>query len=274
MFGNENVTVQILKFIAALDFKAVKGGTRIQVFEVTIRHLAAMVSAWDLLMNPFSYMANDTELRHALYTQMTRLGDVLSCAFDSSSGIPHEWIDPTTCQSDQGVRNTVAGAGTMILEFARLSDITGNQTYASLAQRAEQYLLEPQPASGEPFPGLLGSFISVETGEILDSQGSWGAFADCEIQDITIWGSSGLISRSLLRISAQSIYVQQRSIRILFGSMAHRSRFDNTLDRVPSLWTPRMDLATVLGRSKSPKLNGVAGLVRWWELYSRRNDHR
>ncbi|KAI4767634.1 glycoside hydrolase [Aureobasidium sp. EXF-3400] len=178
MFGNENVTVQILKFIAALDFKAVKGGTRIQVFEVTIRHLAAMVSAWDLLMDPFSYMANDTELRHALYTQMTRLGDVLSCAFDSSSGIPREWIDPTACQSDQGAQNTVAGAGTMILEFARLSDITGNQTYASLAQRAEKYLLEPQPASGEPFPGLLGSFISVETGEILDSQGSWGALAD------------------------------------------------------------------------------------------------
>ncbi|TIA40727.1 glycoside hydrolase [Aureobasidium pullulans] len=121
IFGNEAAAFQILEFIATLDFKVVKGGTRIQVFEVTIRHFAAMVSAWDLLN---------------------------------------------------------AGAGTMILEFARLSDITGNQTYVNLAQTAEEYLLKPQPASGEPYPGLLGSFISVESGEILGSKGSWGAFAD------------------------------------------------------------------------------------------------
>jgi mannosyl-oligosaccharide alpha-1,2-mannosidase len=185
MFGNQNVTVQILKFIAALDFKVVKGGTRVQVFEVTIRHLAAMISAWDLLNDPFSHMAGDAELRRALYSQMTTLGDVLSCAFDSASGIPREWIDPVTCKSDGGVQNTIAGAGTMILEFARLSDITGNQTYASLAQRAEKYLLKPQPASAEPYPGLLGSFISVETGEVLESPGSWGALADCEILDMS-----------------------------------------------------------------------------------------
>lgn len=38
IFGNEATAFQILEFIATLDFKMVKGGTRIQVFEVTIRH--------------------------------------------------------------------------------------------------------------------------------------------------------------------------------------------------------------------------------------------
>jgi mannosyl-oligosaccharide alpha-1,2-mannosidase len=181
MFGNEPVTIQILEFIAALDFKVVKEGTRIQVFEVTIRHFAAMISAWDLLNGPFSYMAKSADLRQALYAQMTTLGDALSCAFDSPSGVPREWVDPALCQSDKGTQNTIAGVGTMILEFARLSDITGNQKYASLAQKAEDYLLKPQPASGEPYPGLLGSFVSVESGQIIGSQGSWGALADCKI---------------------------------------------------------------------------------------------
>lgn len=140
-----------------------------------------MISAWDLLTGPFSHLAKRADLRHALYVQMKTLGDALSCAFDSPSGVPREWVDPALCQSDQGTQNTIAGVGTMILEFARLSDITGNQTYASLAQRAEDYLLKPQPASGEPYPGLLGSFVSVESGQIIGSQGSWGSLADCEI---------------------------------------------------------------------------------------------
>jgi mannosyl-oligosaccharide alpha-1,2-mannosidase len=78
IFGDENVTVQILEFIAALDLRAVKGGTRIQVFEVTIRHFAAMISAWDLLHGPFSHMAKSPDLRHALYVHMVALGEYLS----------------------------------------------------------------------------------------------------------------------------------------------------------------------------------------------------
>jgi mannosyl-oligosaccharide alpha-1,2-mannosidase len=181
IFGNENVTVQILEFIAALDLRAVKGGTRIQVFEVTIRHFAAMISAWDLLHGPFSHMAKSPDLRHVLYVHMVALGDILVCAFDSPSGVPREWVDPATCQSGKGTQNTIAGVGTVILEFARLSDITGDRKYANLAEEAEDHLLKPQPASGEPYPGLLGSFVNVETAEIIGSQGSWSALADCEI---------------------------------------------------------------------------------------------
>ena len=180
IFGNEHITTQILEFIAALDLEVVKGGTRIQVFEVTIRHFAAIISAWDLLHGPFSHMAKSSALRYALYAQMVRLGDILSCAFDSPSGIPREWVDPALCQSDQGTQNTIAGVGTVILEFARLSDITGDRKYADLAEKAENHLLKPHPASGEPYPGLLGSFVNVETGDIIGSQGSWGALADCE----------------------------------------------------------------------------------------------
>jgi mannosyl-oligosaccharide alpha-1,2-mannosidase len=182
IFGNENAATQILEYIAALDLRILKSGTRIQVFEVTIRHFAAMISAWDLLNGPFSHMAKNLNLRYALYAQMVALGDILSCAFDSPSGIPREWVDPALCQSDKGTQNTIAGVGTVILEFARLSDITGDRKYADLAEKAENHLLKPQPAAGEPHPGLLGSFVNMETGDIIGSQGSWGALADCEVR--------------------------------------------------------------------------------------------
>ncbi|KAK5693084.1 hypothetical protein LTR97_010560 [Elasticomyces elasticus] len=177
IFGEEEAVLQILRHIAALDFMKVAGGTKIQVFEVTIRHLAGMISAWDLLNGPFKSMARDPELRQALYDQMVRLGDILACAFDTPSGVPHDWVDPVTCLSDDGTQSTVASVGTVVLEFGRLSDVTGDKRYAALAHRAEDYLLRPNP-SGEPYPGLLGSFVSVATGEIVDATGSWGSSSD------------------------------------------------------------------------------------------------
>lgn len=180
IFGKEDVVVQILDFIATLDWTKVKGGARIQVFEVTIRHFAAIISAWDLLNGPFASMAQSSTLRQALYDQMVKLGDTLSCAFDTPSGIPRGWVDPKACESDLATSNTVAAAGTLILEFGRLSDITKDSKYVRLARRAEEYLLRPEPADSEPFPGLLGSTVDVSSGEILDSSGSWGASADCE----------------------------------------------------------------------------------------------
>ncbi|KAK4900490.1 hypothetical protein LTR27_002206 [Elasticomyces elasticus] len=177
IFGEEEAVLQILRHIAALDLMKIAGGSKIQVFEVTIRHLASMISAWDLLNGPFDGIARDPELRQALYDQMVRLGDVLACAFGTPSGVPHDWVDPVTCSSDDGAQSTVASAGTVVLEFGRLSDITGDKRYAVLAHRAEDYLLRPSP-SGEPFPGLLGSFVSVATGELVDATGSWGSSSD------------------------------------------------------------------------------------------------
>lgn len=65
-----------------------------------------------------------------------------------------------------------------MLEWTRLSDLTRNTEYAKLAQKGESYLLNPKPASAEPFPGLLGSSVSLQTGEFVDSSGGWGGGTD------------------------------------------------------------------------------------------------
>lgn len=178
IMGKQDTATEILRFIADLDFTIVKGGTSIQVFEIVIRHFGGMISAYDLLRGPFAGMIVDERLQQRLYEQMVRLGDILTCAFETESGVPRNWLDPSSCKTDEGSSNTLAGAGSMILEFARLSAITGNKKYEALAQRAESYLITPSPPEGEPFPGLLGSFVQVSDGKIISSKGGWGSLSD------------------------------------------------------------------------------------------------
>jgi len=64
------------------------------------------------------------------------------------------------------------------MEWTRLSDLTGNETYAALTQKAESYLLSPQPASSEPWPGLVGTNIDINTGRFVDASGGWNGGDD------------------------------------------------------------------------------------------------
>lgn len=65
------------------------------------------------------------------------------------------------------------------MEWTRLSDLTGNQTYADLAAKAESYLINPlNPELGEPYPGLLGSDVSIANGSFTDSEGGWVGGSD------------------------------------------------------------------------------------------------
>jgi mannosyl-oligosaccharide alpha-1,2-mannosidase len=156
LMEEESIVLDILRFISDLDFSHVKGGTSIQVFEVVIRHFGGMVSAYDLLTGPFTHIAVDQHLRQRLYEQMVRLGDILTCAFNTPSGIPRNWLDPVTCATDQGTSNTLAGA----------------------AQKAESYLLDPSPKENEPFPGLLGAYVQVADGWFVSAKGGWGSLSD------------------------------------------------------------------------------------------------
>jgi mannosyl-oligosaccharide alpha-1,2-mannosidase len=84
-----------------------------------------------------------------------------------------------------------------VLEWTRLSDLTGDPSYGRLAQRAEEYLLNPQPQGlAEPFPGLVGSTISIKNGSFVDNQGGWGGGADSFYEY--------LIKVSLLHLAAEN----------------------------------------------------------------------
>ncbi|KAK0266344.1 hypothetical protein LTS09_000296 [Friedmanniomyces endolithicus] len=178
MFENEDAVRQILDFLVNLDYNRIEGGTSIQLYAVTTKHFAGMLSAYDLLNGPFAHMVPQQDLRDGLYRQMVELGNVLSCGFSTPSGIPRNWVDTALCTTDDALSNTIAGAGSLILEFARLSDITGHRVYAEHARQAEQHLLKPRPEKFVPWPGLMGSNVRVTTGDLIDRKGSWGSSSD------------------------------------------------------------------------------------------------
>lgn len=93
--------------------------------------------------------------------------------FDTPSGIPDNTLFFGPPRINNSTSNGIATIGTLVLEWTRLSDLTGNPEYAKLSQKAEEYLLNPQPALGEPWPGLIGTNVDIATGKFLDGYGGW-----------------------------------------------------------------------------------------------------
>lgn len=107
------------------------------------------------------------------------LGENLKFAFDTPTGISDNLVFLNPPRLANSTDNGVATIGTLVLEWTRLSDLTGDAVYGELAQRGESYLINPRnPKLAEPFPGLLGSDVSIANGSFLDSQGGWTGGTD------------------------------------------------------------------------------------------------
>lgn len=102
----------------------------------------------------------------------------MSYAFDTPSGVPYNNLIFSNRSNDGSQTNGLATVGTLVLEWTRLSDLTGDETYGALTQQAESYLLAPRPASSEPWPGLVGTNINITTGRFVDAVGGWNGGDD------------------------------------------------------------------------------------------------
>ncbi|WEW54850.1 Mannosyl-oligosaccharide alpha-1,2-mannosidase 1B [Emydomyces testavorans] len=189
-----DVVYQILEHIATIDYS--KTNTTCSLFETTIRYLGGMISAYDLLQGPFSGLVSDHTKVDVLLEQSKNLADVLKFAFSTKTGIPANELNITSkstclCNSFHSSRlakanrlkngatsNGIATIGTLVLEWTRLSDLTGDPEYGKLAQKGESYLLNPKPSSSEPFPGLIGRGVSIDSGLFQDDFVSWGGGSD------------------------------------------------------------------------------------------------
>ncbi|KAI4165248.1 MAG: hypothetical protein LQ342_001116 [Letrouitia transgressa] len=171
------IVSQVLDLIAKIDFSQTE--TQVSLFETTIRYLAGMLSAYDLLKGPLAGLVSDTTAVDQLLVQSKSLADALSFAFDTPTGIPHNDLFFTPNKSDNGLStNGLATTGSLILEWTRLSDLLGDGKYAALTEKAQKFLLNPQPQTAEPFPGLLGTRITISNGRFEDSRGGWGGGDD------------------------------------------------------------------------------------------------
>ncbi|QPH11062.1 hypothetical protein C2857_002638 [Epichloe festucae Fl1] len=169
----------MLDHIAKIDFTTTaEPNYGVSLFETNIRYLGGLLSGYDLLKGPYKQLGADPQKVDALLKQAQSLADSLSVAFDTPSGVPDGTVFLNPVKKNGGSdRNNIAEVGTLVLEWTRLSDLSGNRTYAQLAQKAENYLLHPKGAP-EAWPGLVGTFVSTKDGSFLDSQGGWGGGDD------------------------------------------------------------------------------------------------
>lgn len=105
--------------------------------------------------------------------QSERLASNLAFAFDTPTGIPSNNLILNPPGTDGSTTNGIATIGTLVLEWVHLSDLSGNKTYGELAEKGESYLLAPKPASSEPWPGLIGTNVDINTGLFQDAAGGW-----------------------------------------------------------------------------------------------------
>lgn len=118
----------------------------VQVFEVTIRLLGGLLSAYQ--------MDGDT----AFLARARDLGDRLLPAFNSPTGMPYRYVHLRTGATSQPVSNP-AEIGTLMLEFGTLSRLTGDSRYYDAAKRAITGVFDRRSSIG-----LVGTWIDVETG--------------------------------------------------------------------------------------------------------------
>jgi mannosidase alpha-like ER degradation enhancer 2 len=119
----------------------------VQNFEVTIRHLGGLLSAYQLTGD------------RRLLRLAEDLGTRLLPAFDTPTGLPYRFVNLRTGKARGEVTNP-AEAGTLLVEFGALSKLTRRPVFYDAAKRALVETYRRRSAVG-----LVGSRLNVETGE-------------------------------------------------------------------------------------------------------------
>lgn len=114
----------ILDFIPTVDFTRTEDF--VSLFETTIRYLAGLLSAYDLLQGPLVNLASNASAVEEILVQAKSLADTLKYAFDTPSGVPYNNLLLSKKTNDGATSNGLATTGTLVLEWQRLSDITGD----------------------------------------------------------------------------------------------------------------------------------------------------
>ena len=143
-----------------LDSLSFDKDIEVQAFEITIRLLAGLLSAYQMDGD-----ARFLELAHDL-------GDRLLPIYNSPTGMPYRYVNLKTGATRDHLNNP-AEIGTAMLEFGTLSALTGDTRYHDKAKNAIIELYARRSAIG-----LVGSVINIETGEWVNTESHIGGGID------------------------------------------------------------------------------------------------
>ncbi|KAI0023801.1 glycoside hydrolase family 47 protein [Xylariomycetidae sp. FL0641] len=142
--------------------------TSVNFFEISIRHLGGLLSAFDL------------SGESALLLKAVELGDFLYQAYDTPNHMPGFWLNFRASRKGgqvAGNRDPSASITSQSMEFTRLSQLTGDPKYYDAINRVTDLLIEWQYNTS--LPGMWPSYLDFRQ-EQLNSDNTYtvGANAD------------------------------------------------------------------------------------------------
>ncbi|KAH8170658.1 glycosyl hydrolase family 47 domain-containing protein [Sarocladium implicatum] len=151
--------------VATIDWAATND--HINVFEVTIRHLGGLISAYEL------------SGEQVLLYKAVELGDMLYAAFDTPNRLPPHWLDVYKARSGrQEADESMSGAagGSLCLEFTRLTQLTGDPKYYDATERLKQFFHKFQNET--TIPGLWPHTMNYQQEKMTKTLYTLGAGSD------------------------------------------------------------------------------------------------
>ncbi|KAG2790169.1 ER degradation-enhancing alpha-mannosidase-like protein 3 [Phytophthora cactorum] len=148
----------------------------VSVFESTIRVIGGLVSAHMLASPEYFGMMDETEYNGELLELAEDLGRRLLPAFETPTGIPVHRVNLRrgVLPRDRAANLTCpAAAGSLLVEMAYLSRLTGDESFEERAKQAVVAIWERRSDLD-----LLGSSIDVGSGQWIYSHGGIGAGLD------------------------------------------------------------------------------------------------
>ncbi|CAH0476618.1 unnamed protein product [Peronospora belbahrii] len=148
----------------------------VSVFESTIRVLGGLVSAHMLASPEYFGMMDEDEYHGELLDLAEDLGRRLLPAFNTQTGLPVHRVNLRrgVLSKDQAAQLTCpAAAGSLLVEMAYLSRLTGDERFETRAKLAVVAIWERRSHLD-----LLGSAIDVGSGKWMQSHGGVGAGLD------------------------------------------------------------------------------------------------
>ncbi|KAE9383751.1 seven-hairpin glycosidase [Gymnopus androsaceus JB14] len=130
LMGFDDLFIKSLEWVTNVDFTESKTAANVDLFETTIRYVGGMLSAYELTGKKYPILVQQSQT----------LVDKMAFAWSSpNQTIPYGMIN---FQDNSTINQTnVAEAGTLNLEWSRLSLYTGNQTYTNLSMKNSIHIL-------------------------------------------------------------------------------------------------------------------------------------
>lgn len=212
----------------------------VSVFETNIRMVGGLLSG--------HILASYLQERHGLMTwyrgdmllMAKELGYRLLPAFNTSTGVPHPRINLRlglkSPKLGQVHETCTACAGTMILEFAALSRLTGEPIFEAKARAAMDYLWQQRHRSSD----LMGTVLNIHNGDWIRRDSGVGAGIDSYyeycLKAYILLGDDLYLERFNKHYTAVMKYVSQGPMLVDVHMHRPNTNSRNFMDALLAFW--------------------------------------